>query len=191
MKWSGGSDSRSEGSSSRGAGRTLRSCPPGSRGGQRGRAADADQQRPDQLERGRARAAVEERSEQEQAAAARAGTATTGQRSTQHKLELQEQQEIRNSRNRTNEAQSTNRNERRTNSGIHPGQDRVVRVLLYCFKPPLPRAAAPPPPRRAVGPRTAQRNGHPDVLSFNLDRPRQIAVFESGDIPPSVTPRGK
>ncbi len=30
--------------------------------------------------------------------------------------------------------------------------DPTMRVLLYCFKPPSPRAAAAPPPRQAVGP---------------------------------------
>ncbi len=30
-------------------------------------------------------------------------------------------------------------------------QGEKVRTLLYCFKPPLPSAAAAPPPRRAVG----------------------------------------
>jgi hypothetical protein len=37
-------------------------------------------------------------------------------------------------------------------SVIHPDQTPDVRVLLYCFKPPQPRAAASPPPRQAVGP---------------------------------------
>ena len=39
--------------------------------------------------------------------------------------------------------------EHETEPHIHPGQTPVVRVLLYCFKPPQPRTAASPPPRRA------------------------------------------
>ena len=39
--------------------------------------------------------------------------------------------------------------EHETESDISPDQTPDVRVLLYCFKPPQPRAAASPPPRRA------------------------------------------
>ena len=39
--------------------------------------------------------------------------------------------------------------EHETEPHIHPGQTPVVRVLLYCFKPPMPRTAASPPPRQA------------------------------------------
>ena len=43
---------------------------------------------------------------------------------------------------------ATNRPIRALSWGTKP----IMRVLLYCFKPPLPSAAASPPPRRAVGP---------------------------------------
>jgi hypothetical protein len=43
--------------------------------------------------------------------------------------------------------------ELKTESDIPPDQTPIVRVLLYCFKPPEPRAAASPPPRRAEGAR--------------------------------------
>jgi len=43
---------------------------------------------------------------------------------------------------------ATNRPTRALSWGTKP----IMRVLLYCFKPPLPSAAASPPPRRAVGP---------------------------------------
>ena len=46
-----------------------------------------------------------------------------------------------------NKSRST-RSER--NSDVLPDQTPDVRVLLYCFKPPSPRAAAAPPPRQAV-----------------------------------------
>ena len=47
--------------------------------------------------------------------------------------------------------------------------DPDVRVLLYCFKPPSPRAAASPPPRQAVGAfgpcsRTIHERSDPDPL---------------------------
>ncbi len=67
-------------------------------------------------------------------------------------------------------------------SGIPPDQALDVRVLLYCFKPPSPRAAAPPPPRGRSGRRSGV-NGHfacwPTVSSrrvFHARRNNDLAL---------------
>ena len=44
---------------------------------------------------------------------------------------------------------SASNTELKTESDVSPDQTPHVRVLLYCFKPSQPRAAAAPPPRRA------------------------------------------
>ncbi len=49
------------------------------------------------------------------------------------------------------QSDTTSNSEQKRESDISPDQTPYVRVLLYCFKPPQPRAAASPPPRQAVG----------------------------------------
>jgi hypothetical protein len=60
--------------------------------------------------------------------------------------QVQEDQQS-DTRNNTKRRESDQHSEIR--SDIGPGQTLDVRVLQYCFKPPLPRTAASPPPRPA------------------------------------------
>ena len=49
-----------------------------------------------------------------------------------------------------NQSNSASTTKQKIESNIFPDQTRDVGVFLYCFKPPKPRAAAAPPPRRAM-----------------------------------------
>ena len=74
------------------------------------------------------------------------------------------------SKNETNTASnideqrdSASNTEHKTELDVFPDQTPHVRVLLYCFKPPEPRAAASPPPRRPE--RFGDRLGHRSNVS--------------------------